>query len=321
MDDKQFDHIVKEKLESLSPPYKEGAWSALDYRLDLLAPLPWYARWQSLLIAGTLGVITLLNIGLLYKADSDQDLLKQLLNEIKEERKAVLMVDTVFVVTEKYLGSPFMGFSSENELIVSASNRSGTLDFLSPLTIYRITERAGGQPVSLVNTPAIPIANTNSEAILDLYRPVTTVQPLNPFNQEYQMSTPNGDEMFVRGVVLPPEKRKWDHPLDRISVGYLLSDPDIGERYVNSRQSLLIETPIRGNFHFLTGLSFQNITYKLDDVDDNNFEISTLLKYPDFGTFSTTPDEIRVENRMLQVPLYLRYYKYLPEPDLPLIYC
>ena len=51
MDDKQFDHIIKDKLESLSPPYKEEAWKAMDYRLDLLAPLPWYSQWKSLLVA------------------------------------------------------------------------------------------------------------------------------------------------------------------------------------------------------------------------------------------------------------------------------
>ena len=64
MDDKSFDHIVKDKLESLVPPYKEEAWKALDYRLDLLAPLPWYSRWKSLLVASSLGIITLLIIHL-----------------------------------------------------------------------------------------------------------------------------------------------------------------------------------------------------------------------------------------------------------------
>ena len=59
----------------------------------------------------------------------------------------------------------------------------------------------------------------------------------------------------------------------------------------------------------MTGISYQEVTYKLDDVDDNNFERVTLLKYPDFGTFSSSPDEITVDNTMLQVPIYFRYYK------------
>jgi hypothetical protein len=33
------------------------------------------------------------------------------------------------------------------------------------------------------------------------------------------------------------------------------------------------------------------------------------LRYPGFGSFTTSPDEITVENSMLQLPLYIRYYK------------
>lgn len=318
MDDKQFDHILKSKLESLTPPYKEEAWKALDYRLDLLAPLPWYSRWKSLLVASSLGVITLLNIGLWYKVDSDQDQLKQLLKEISRESKAVSGVDTVYLVTENYLGTSFITNPNTNGLTVSSSTGNGTLDFLDPLTIYKISAGAGGQPVSVsevsgqAEIPATSVSGASSEISLKSYRPVTKVQTLDPFAHDYHLSAPNGDEMFVRGVVLPPSNKKWDHPLDPrvgLSIGYLIPDPDVGERFVTSRQSLLVETPIRGNFHLLSGLSFQEITYKLDDVDDNNFEMTTLLKYPDFGSFTTTPDEIMVENKMLQIPLYFRYYK------------
>jgi len=315
MDDKQFDHIVKNKLESLTPPYKEEAWKALDYRLDLLAPLPWYSRWRSLLVASTLGVITLLNIGLLYKVDSDQDQLKQLLKEISDQSKAASGVDTIFVATESYLGTSFLGYSATNALSVSSPTGSSTLDFLDPLTIYKISSGAGGARTSVTEpgslSEATPVT-TGSQIPFELNRPVTHVQALDPFDQAYQLEIPNGDEMYVRGVVLPPTKKKWDHPLDPrigLSVGYLIPDPDVGERFVTSRQSLLIETPVRGNFHLLSGLSFQEITYKLDDVDDNNFERTTLLKYPDFGSFTTSPDEITVENKMLQIPLYFRYYK------------
>ncbi len=313
MDDKQFDNIVKNKLESLSPPYREDAWKALDFRLDLLAPLPWYSRWKSFLVASSLGVITLLNIGLWYKVDSDQDQLKQLLKEISVENKGASGVDTVYIVTENYLGTSFL--SNSKALAVSTPTGSGTLNFLDPLTIYKITSGAGDHsaPVSEVSIQGeMPSFSGSSEIPVELNSPVTSVQALDPFDQQYHLSAPNGDEMYVRGVVLPPSKKKWDHPLDPrigLSFGYMIPDPDVGERFVTSRQSLLIETPVRGNFHFLSGLSFQEITYKLDDVDDDNFERTTLLKYPDFGSFTTSPDEIRVENKMLQIPLYFRYYK------------
>jgi len=313
MDDRQFDDIVKNKLESLTPPYREDAWKALDFRLDLLAPLPWYSRWKSLLVASSLGVITLLNIGLLYKVDSHQNQLKQLLKEISVVNRGVSGVDTVYIVTENYLGASFL--TNSNGLAASSSTGSNTLDFLDPLTIYKFTASAADHTttVSGVNGQSeIPLASAGSEISWQLNRQVTRVQSLDPFDQVYNLSVPNGDEMYVRGVVLPPSKKKWDHPLDPrlgLSFGYLIPDPDVGERFVTSRQSLLIETPVRGNFHLLSGLSFQEITYKLDDVDDNNFERTTLLKYPDFGSFITSPDEILVENKMLQIPLYFRYYK------------
>src|SRR5210317_279419 len=103
MDDHRFDHIIRDKLESLDPVYNEAAWKELDYRLDLLAPLPWYSRWKSLLIAGSLGMITLLNIGLLYKVDSEQDQLEQLVHLLSEQ-EANRVADTVYVISENYLG-------------------------------------------------------------------------------------------------------------------------------------------------------------------------------------------------------------------------
>ncbi len=313
MDDRQFDDIVKNKLESLTPPYREDAWKALDFRLDLLAPLPWYSRWKSLLVASSLGVITLLNIGLLYKVDSDQNQLKQLLKEISVVNRGVSGVDTVYIVTENYLGTSFL--TNSNGLAVSSSTGRNTLDFLDPLTIYMITASAADYSTTVSEVGGqteLPSASDSSPISWELDRPVTSVRPLDPFDQDYNMSALNGDEMYVRGVVLPPSKKKWDHPLDPrigMSFGYLIPDPDVGERFVTSRLSLLFETPVRGNFHLLSGLSFQEVTYKLDDVDDNNFERTTLLKYPGFGSFSTSPDEIKVENKMLQIPLYFRYYK------------
>ena len=106
MDDRNFDDILKNKLESLNPAYNDQAWKALDYRLDLLAPLPWYTRWKSLMVAGSLGLITLLNIGLLYKVDSEQQQLKQLVSLLGDQDKDKGL-DTVYLVTENYISPSF----------------------------------------------------------------------------------------------------------------------------------------------------------------------------------------------------------------------
>ena len=314
MDDKRFDDIVKNKLESLAPPYKEEAWKALDYRLDLLAPLPWYSRWKSLLVASSLGVITLLNIGLLFKVDKEQDQLERLVALIDEQQR--LETDTIYVSAENYLTASFLNGINQSGLTLGTTSSNSRL--LDPQTVFRITDQVEQYqsqqqvPTTLPVSQSVPEATTLLETDVLARGQVTSIESLDPFAKEYRLNAPEAETMYVRGVVLPPAKRKWDHPLDLsigLSAGYLIPNPDIGERFVTSRQSLLIETPIRGNFRLMTGISYQEVTYKLDDVDDNNFERVTLLKYPDFGSFSSSPDEITVDNTMLQVPLYFRYYK------------
>ena len=312
MDDHRFDHIIKDKLESLDPVYNEAAWKKLDYRLDLLAPLPWYSRWKSLLIAGSLGMITLLNIGLLYKVDSEQDQLEKLVHLLSEQ-EGNRAADTVYVISEHYLTASFLNGAAPTKLLAS-SDATAVYDLLDPLSVYKIRASSSFTPASssIAATSALSEEVTSDEAMLAFNRQIQSISSLDPFSEQYQLSGPEAEDMYVRGVVLPPRKKKWDYPVQpRIGVaaGYLIPDPDLGERFVSSRQSLLIETPIRGNFHLMSGLSFQELTYKLDDVDDNNFERSTLLEYPQFGSFPSSPDEITVENTMLQVPIYFRYYK------------
>ncbi len=320
MDDRQFDHIVKNKLESISPAYNEQAWKALDYRLDLLTPLPWYSRWKGLLVASSLGIITLLNIGLLYKVDREQDQLEQLVTLLTESNKNSA-TDTIYLVGDTYLGKSFLDNGTGDRLLAS-TNEAAVYDLFDPLSVYKITATASAsERASVTGFPQSELNSVVLESVAALepatasYKAssVIAVNPIDPFSQTYQFDGLNGDDMFVRGVVLPPKKKKWDYPIQPrigITAGYLIPDPDLGERFVTSRQSLLIESPIRKSLHLMSGLSYQEIPYKLDDVDDvDNFERITLLNYPGFGSFSTSPDEISVENKMLQLPIYLRYYK------------
>ncbi len=313
MDDQQFDHIIKNKLESLEPAYNESAWKVLDYRLDLLAPLPWYSRWKSLLVAGSLGLITLLNIGLLYKVDSEQEQLEELVH-LLSEKDAVRQTDTVYVVSESYLGTSFLAAGNSAGLLVS-TDASAVYDVLDPLAIYKIKADVKViRPTSSLSENAIIPAGATAEnvSMLAENREVIAINSIDPFEVDYSLNGPEAEDMYVRGVVIPPRKKKWSYPIQPrigITAGYLIPDPDLGERFVSSRQSLLIESPIRRNIHVLSGLSYQEMTYKLDDVDDNNFDQATLLQYPQYGSFPSTPDEITVDNTMLQIPIYLRYYK------------
>jgi len=324
MDNKEFDHIIKGKLESLNPPYKEGAWEDLHYKLDLLAPLPWYARWKTALIAGSLALITLINVGVLYKVNENQAQMQEILNELNSAQ-ASTVPQTLYVTTsDDYLGSLLSTTVTTDKPLGSLSNLGYRLDLKDPDLIYQIREAAQKSLPSsftLQNTPTNPLLDHTSGTLkgatddyfgLLAQRPVESLDALDPFAVDYQQQGLDAENLYVRGIVVPSSKRKWDHPLDLragIATGYLIPDPDLGERFVSSRQGIYLETPIRRNIHALTGLSYQELTYKLDDVDDNNFSQSTLMRYPDYGTFDSDPDEIKVDNQILQLPLYVRFYQ------------
>lgn len=328
MDNREFDDIVKGRLESLNPTFKEGAWEDLHYKLDLLAPMPWYSRWKSLLIGGTLGIITLINVGLLLKVNENQAQMQQILQELNES-KSPTHTETFYVTTsDNYLGSSITTSRNSKGVLNNNSWLQNPGSLFDPFSVYKITGNTpsynssgsqvvfgglSGEPNSSAEYTSASISGSGEDSYSNLSRrSVYTMLGLDPFETTYSLHTPDGESMYVRGIVVPPSKKKWSQPLDLragLASGYLVPDPDLGERFVSSRQSILLETPIRGNLKLLSGLSFQELIYKLDDVDDDNFEQSTLLRYPDFTTFSSTPDEIRVENQILQIPIYLRYYK------------
>ncbi len=329
MDNQEFDHILKGKLESFTPTYKEGAWEELNYKLDLIAPIPWYARWRSALIAGSLALITLINVGVWYKVNDSQSQMEQILEELTTKRSQSIP-ETIYVTTsDNYLGSLLTTSRSTTMAPLSNSNwQASSAELFDPLSIYKVS---AGKNYSQSATSAqrlaqgfdaeaglLPALAASRDQATQSYfekmatRPVGSLAALDPFQSTYELQSLNGEDIYVRGIVVPANKNKWEHPLDLrvgLSSGYLIPDPDLGERFVSSRQSVYLETPIKGNMHALSGLSYQEMTYKLDDVDDNNFSQATLLRYPDFNSFDSSPDEIKVENQILQIPIYLRIYK------------
>gem|GEM_PF-4564062 len=331
MDNREFDHIVKGKLESVLPSYNEEAWGELAYKLDLIAPMPWYARWKSAMIAAALGLITLINVGVWYQVNQNQTQMQQILDELNNRDQQV--PENLYVTTsDNYLGSSLSTSLTTTSPLGTNDVFKHSQTLLDPLSIYRINagkptpsapapSTTYGSGLAAVKSPGI-VATDRLDQALDqatnayfsklASRSIDALDSKNPFQQSYALATPDGEDMYVRGIVVPATKNKWEHPLSLrvgLATGYFIPDPDLGERFVSSRQSLVLESPIGGNLHGLTGLSYQEMIYKLDDVDDNNFSQETLLRYPDFNSFDNTPDEIRVENQVLQIPLHVRYYR------------
>ncbi len=321
MDNSGFDKVIKDKLESLQPAYREGAWEELQYKLDLLAPIPWYARWKSGLVVGSLALITLFNAGILYKVNENQKQVDQVLQQLDQQKSASNQVVHV-TTSDNYLGS-WLTTSRTTNIPLGHFNWDQPSELHNPLSVYRISKQSqshrenttyGRRKVRSVATPVASLSAAEEYFNRLANRPVKLITNKDAFATNYQSPQLNAEDIFVRGIVVPATKKKWENPLDLrlgIASGYLVPDPDLGERFVSSRQTLYLETPISSNVHALTGVSFQEMTYKLDDVDDDNFSESTLRRYPDFTSFTNTPDEIQTKNQMLQFPLYLRYYRSL----------
>jgi hypothetical protein len=143
--------------------------------------------------------------------------------------------------------------------VLASTDQAIPYDLLDPLSVYKITASigsSGGKAPQTTVSQELSVMTAGMDPSIYLDRPVETLVSLDPFDYQYKLAGPDADDMYVRGVVLPPKKEKWDYPIQPrigIAAGYLIPDPDQGEKFVSSRQSLLVESRIRRNFHILTG--------------------------------------------------------------------
>ncbi|MGI9543539.1 MAG: outer membrane beta-barrel protein [Cyclobacteriaceae bacterium] len=318
MDNKDFDKKIQEKLSQLSPPYDPQAWSALNYRLDLLAPMPWYARWKSALLVSALGLFTLVNLAILWQIKEDKKSIFEVVNsgQAEGQGQTITVYDTVQIY--EHIGS---NTSSPESSSFAGNNKLGSLGHYSGYPNYY----ASSVPSVVVAAPS-EVTNDYKKAAayyyellnkmqlekdqdLRLLHNISTLETINPLAAQPETMDLDFEERYLYPT--PVIVRKERKPLNLrtgLSSGLLIPDPDIGERFLSSRVSVMFETPIKRDFYLHTGINFQRLTYKLDDVDDEQFDQSDLQGYPDFNTFTETPDRIRTDNTLLQIPLYLRYY-------------
>ena len=109
-------------------------------------------------------------------------------------------------------------------------------------------------------------------------------------------------------VVRKPKKDPLDLRLG-LAAGVLVPNPDIGERFISLKYGVMADFSLKKNARLFSGLFHNSITYKLNQVDDNNFAENDLNKYPNFNQFDTKPDKILVENAITQIPIHLRFYQ------------
>ena len=340
MGHKDFDDRIRKKLSGLSPKFNPDQWDDMVDMLRFSTLRPWYVRWEKALWGSGLLLFSLLNFYLLWQVRSEKGA-REDLNATLQEKVVVIdtieVVDTVFVTktiysdnsvdpaaihshkakvakTYSYPRSLSVSSGKKSPLNPSPANlRAAYLSFPAynpypannqSFLIYNQSFFDDNRSLSDDNKGA----GTQTEAV-----PFIVAETTDPekWLEDY------ADGFKVQGVVLTGEKprRKYRaHPFEArvgLTAGLLIPNPDIGERYISQSLGLIGEFSLKRNLRFITGVHFNDITYKLDEVDNDNFDAVDLARYPGYTELTTIPDEIIIENEIIQLPLHLRLYKNL----------
>ena len=336
MDHKGFDDRMRNKLSGLNPKFKPDSWDDMVDMLRFSTFSPWYIRWQKALWGTGLLLFSLLNLYLLWEIKSSQNMPANVPVPVQEKIvvvDTVKVIDTVFITKTVYAADP-------------APNGSMLPTSTLPATAYT-TPGAFGLPASPgQNMLAHPLSRTNltasseNDLLTDYYhnskktgettnllstdyyhysnKPVETIpflvpEPAGP-EEWFEDYT---DQFEIRETVPSGKRNRRKHrsnPFQArigLTAGLLIPNPDIGERYISQRLGVTGEFSIKKNLRFLTGAHYNKITYKLDEVDDDNFDAEDLERLPGYAELASVPDEVVIENEIIQMPLHLRIYKNL----------
>ncbi len=327
MDHKAFDDRFKEKLEQLNPSYQPSSWDDMEDMLTYGLTKPWYHGWKSMAMLSGLVLFSAINFYLLW--------------EIRKERlggmsaqdaftKQVVVVDTLYVSDTIYINASLPELSDYSRVLNASSTKQRveskyTPQIFSPNQGYNAVTNSFLTPKlqltgSFYKAPLIGqrLSGISKEGYDDRqYRPgivpLIADKELDPLTLLQELTA--GFNMEKAGFGRDKIKRGTTRQAKAVRVGLiggvLIPDPDIGERYISNKFGLATEVAIKRNLRLVSGLHTAKLTYKLDEVDDNNFNPNDLIRYPGFNELGRIPDEITIDNQLLQLPIHLRFYKSL----------
>ena len=323
MDDNLFDKKIKEKLEGLSPTYSEGGWNKMAQILDYTFQSPWYVRWRTPLAVAGLSLFTLVNYWLYSQVKKDKH---EITNLVATTTKRIIapqkllttvhdtirVVDTVYIIRKVEVMKTVdnhgqrAGQAPADLFSYDSNVKSGNLERYTEGLAYNSQPPSGNQRYNFTQSK---FSLENRNGILIDYM---AKQQLND-DRAYLTALSKKINYEVADEVPVVRKSKKD-PLDfRIGVatGALVPNPDIGERFISLKYGVMADFALKKNARLFSGLFHNAITYKLNQVDDNNFAESDLNRYPKFNEFEKNPDKILVENTITQIPIHLRFYQSL----------
>lgn len=336
MDDRDFDKKIRSKAEELSPAYKESAWQRLEQRLLTLPPVPWYQKWGGWLFGGTMGLLTLLNLGILWQTHLEKEEVAGMLPAKDTSVNQILYYyDTLYVRDTVYLQQET---NSQNIPSLESLGGSGLLsqrNTYSPRGKVFSTDKPGTAYPSVISRHKKSLNEENSGIPPSFWQNSSDISVSSPEENQYGflnvhplLSTrPTWTGSLL---TLPAPVEYIDHPwYDEqtarrefhqqnplqirlgIGAGFAIPDPDIGRRFINGQQNLGIELYFKDqvNSRLFTGITHHKLHYILEGVNQRElYTREELNKYPGFEEMERLPKSIEVENQLLHFPIHFRYY-------------
>ena len=307
MDHKAFDDRIRDKLSGLNPKFNPDNWDEMADMLQYTSLKPWYIRWQKAIWGSGLLLFSLLNFYLLWQIKSERSTINNLQGETRQN---VVVIDTV-----KVIDTVFITKTVYSENLASADLQSSGSTEKSPYLFGLLASLNKRSPLhpSWLNPSNVshPFPNDNSGPEKQSAVPLIEYDATNP--EEWLEDCADRFEIAGTRLGRKKQRRKYrTNPFEArvgLTAGLLVPNPDIGERYISQKVGLVGEFSLKKNLRFVTGGHFNKFTYKLDEVDDNNFKPEDLTRYPGYDELGKIPDEIVIENEIIQVPLHLRLYK------------
>ena len=335
MDDQEFDKKIRSKAEELSPAYKESAWQRLEERLTALPPIPWYQKWGGWLFGGGMGMLTLLNVGILWQTHLEKEEVTGMLSDTTVNQ-ILYYYDTIYVRDTIYL----------QRQEATPQETAGTRGIAGRGLVQHENEYAQGR-IRLSDTkPATGFPSVISGKVLSGSEPYTRILPSfqsDPLDNSVSSSEHNGYSFPGVQPVLPTHpaitsilptlsasvvyvERPWydvqaarrefhrQNPLQwrvGIGAGFVIPDPDIGRRFINGQQNLGVELYFKkfSNSRLITGITHHKLYYILEGVNQRELYVQEdINKYPGFEELARLPKTVEVENQVLHFPLHFRYY-------------
>ena len=337
MDDRDFDKKIRKKAEELTPAYKESAWQRLEQRLVTLPPIPWYKKWGGWIFGGSMGLLTLLNLSILWQTQQEKEELAGMLPVVDTTVNKILFhYDTIYVRDTIYLQQQAshahtiagLGNLGSQGLISQVKTSSqGRIGFTTNNTSAGFPSMIGGNQLTDREnntriTPSFWQVSADREAsasegdILGL-QDITTLMSISPVLTGNLLTFPASVEYVGRPGYQERVARREYHQQNPLQVrlgfgaGFAIPDPDIGRRFINGQQNLGVELFFKKhkNSRLISGVTHHKLHYILEGVNQRElYTEEELSKYPGFDNLERLPETVEVVNQLLHFPLHFRYY-------------